>query len=277
MEDGLSSAMVLCGLPGALTTNLMRLLMLVALPGMHMGRSSYTERTARSKGAIALLGMTHFLPAIRSRAIMAVGNFDRNVFVNCPFDADYVSLLRPLLFTLFYLGYNPRIATERADSGEPRIAKIIQLIQESKFGIHDLSRIRSQKAGELFRLNMPFELGLDYGCKIYRGGRWKQKRCLILETERYRYQAAISDLSNSDIKEHDDRPDKIVRQVRNWLVQEDLKNGPSPTTIWYKFNDFMADLFDKLTKQNFSQEDIENLPITELSAHMKAWIENVQK
>ncbi len=31
--------------------------------------------------------------------------FERNVFVNCPFDTQYVPLLRPLLFTIIYLGF----------------------------------------------------------------------------------------------------------------------------------------------------------------------------
>jgi len=51
-------------------------------------------------------------------------SFENNVFINCPFDEDYFSLLRPLLFTIVYLGYNPKIATERADSGEARLFKI---------------------------------------------------------------------------------------------------------------------------------------------------------
>lgn len=204
---------------------------------------------------------------------MAAVSFQKNVFVNCPLDAEYVDLLRPMLFTLLYLGYNPRIATERTDSGEPRITKIIALIEESRFSIHDLSRIKARTAGELFRLNMPFELGMDYGCRTFHGAQWRRKKCLILESERYRYQAAISDLSNSDIKEHGDKPDKIVQQVRNWLVQEDLRNGPSPTKIWYDFNDFMAKLHDDLTAEGFSADDIQNLPSTELMGHMKRWID----
>ena len=36
--------------------------------------------------------------------------FDQNVFVNCPFDEEYLPLLRPLLFTIVYLGFRPRIA-----------------------------------------------------------------------------------------------------------------------------------------------------------------------
>ena len=65
-------------------------------------------------------------------------SFSKNVFINCPFDSDYVALLRPLLFTVLYLGYTPRIASERLDSGEPRIDKISELVQRSKFSIHDL-------------------------------------------------------------------------------------------------------------------------------------------
>jgi hypothetical protein len=53
---------------------------------------------------------------------------------------------------------------ERLDSGRPRIDKIISLIKESKYAIHDLSRLKAREAGEYYRLNMPFELGLDVGC-----------------------------------------------------------------------------------------------------------------
>ena len=77
-------------------------------------------------------------------------NFDRNVFINCPLDEEYFSLLRPLLFTIIYLGYNPRIALERSDSGEIRINKICELIQASQYSIHDLSRLKSAQTGEFF-------------------------------------------------------------------------------------------------------------------------------
>jgi len=66
--------------------------------------------------------------------------FDRNVFVNCPFDAEYTPILEAMLFCLIRLGLNPRIATERGDSGETRIDKILELVQSSRYSIHDLSR-----------------------------------------------------------------------------------------------------------------------------------------
>jgi hypothetical protein len=75
--------------------------------------------------------------------------FHKNVFINCPFDADYLSLLRPLLFTVIDLGFVPKIALESPDSGRPRIDRIIALVQQSKFAIHDLSRLQASKEGEL--------------------------------------------------------------------------------------------------------------------------------
>ena len=34
-------------------------------------------------------------------------DFEKNVFINCPFDSAYNSLLRPLLFTIIYFGLAP--------------------------------------------------------------------------------------------------------------------------------------------------------------------------
>ncbi|KQX34047.1 hypothetical protein ASD04_17550 [Devosia sp. Root436] len=198
--------------------------------------------------------------------------FETNVFINCPFDDDYLPLLRPLLFCILDLGFEPRIALETLNSAEPRITKIMRMIQESQFGIHDLSRLRAQAPGEFYRMNMPFELGLDVGCREFAGGVWASKKCLILEAERYRFQAAISDLSNSDIAVHGNEPADVVTEVRNWLnAQADL-NAVGPARIWGRFTDFMAANYDKMTANGFSDRDIVKLPIGELITHMKLWL-----
>ena len=77
--------------------------------------------------------------------------FDTNVFVNCPFDEEYLPLLRPLLFTVIHLGFTPRIALENLDSGAPRIQRIVSLIEESKYGVHDISRLKAERAGDYFQ------------------------------------------------------------------------------------------------------------------------------
>lgn len=202
-------------------------------------------------------------------------NFEKNVFVNCPFDREYLPLLQPILFTLVYLKFNPRIASERFDSGETRFSKICEIIQQSKYGIHDLSRIKAKKKGEYFRLNMPFELGLDIGCRIFNSKKFQTKRLLVLEEEKYRFQAALSDLSNSDIKSHENEATKVVQHVRNWFVENGIKSLPSPTTIWYSFTDFMKDLDDKRINDGFHGSDIYEMPIPEYIDYVKSWIKTL--
>lgn len=202
-------------------------------------------------------------------------DFSQNVFVNCPFDDDYVPMLRPLLFSVIYFGYNPRIASERFDSGEQRVQKICQLIQESKFSIHDISRMRSRKKNDVHRMNMPFELGLDIGCKLFKSGEAQNKICLIIEREKYEYHRALSDLSGVDIKEHDNNPEKLVRQIRNWFVNNSLVSGaPSGTVIWERFNEFMADFYRKRQDEGFRDEDLQMMPVREYMDFVKEWLRN---
>jgi hypothetical protein len=198
--------------------------------------------------------------------------FDKNVFINCPFDAEYIDILRPILFCVLALGFEPRIALERADGGENRIDKIVGLIQDSRFGIHDLCRLKAKRKGEYFRLNMPFELGMDFFCKKTGEAPHDTKKILILETERYRYQAALSDIAGSDIGVHKDDPLTACTEVRNFLAQE-LGNGtPGPSWIWARFNEFMADNYDDLTARGFSPDDIKNQPVGELIDCMREWV-----
>lgn len=200
--------------------------------------------------------------------------FEKTVFINCPFDDDYRQLLSALIFTVRYLGYNPRLSLERADSSDTRIRKIVEIIKESKFGIHDLSRIKSTEVDEHFRMNMPFELGIDYGAKVLsEAGDWTTKKILILEEEKYRYQKALSDLSGSDIKNHDNDPFKIIEAVRNWFLVEDDLDSDAPKHIWDQFNYFSADLADKLEAKGYDLDDIEKIPVPELMLHLNQWME----
>jgi hypothetical protein len=190
--------------------------------------------------------------------------FEKNVFINCPFDKEYYSILRPILFALVYLGFNPKIASASSDSGELRISKICELIQISKYSIHDLSRLRAGKKNEFYRLNMPFELGIEYGCRYYASDHLQEKKCLILEKERYDYMKAISDLSGVDIKSHGNEPLKVVRAIRNWFIETvGLRNVEGPSLIWYRFNEFANDFYTKRKTEGFTDEDLNMMPITE--------------
>ncbi|WP_395342272.1 hypothetical protein PN836_000550 [Ningiella sp. W23] len=198
--------------------------------------------------------------------------FDLNVFVNCPFDNEYRQTLLAMIFTLKHIGLKPRLSLERVDAAETRIDKIVNLIKQSKFGIHDLSRMVSQENNETFRMNMPFELGIDYACQKLSGLPWSKKQILILDIEKYRYQSAISDLSGSDIRSHNDDPMKAMIEVRDWfniILEQRIVSGKK---IWADYNDFQAELYDELIEKD-GHDSVEEVEIMEITQHMDRWLD----
>ena len=88
-------------------------------------------------------------------------SFEKSVFINCPFDKSYIDdILKPILYVLVKNGFNPRLSLEVSDSGQVRLQKITEIIKTCKYSIHDLSIVKSKKAKEFARMNMPFELEL---------------------------------------------------------------------------------------------------------------------
>ena len=200
-------------------------------------------------------------------------DFDRSVFVNCPLDEDYDRVLRAILFCLVRFGLRPRIATERSDASEHRISKILDLIQSSRYSIHDLCRCQARDAGEYYRLNMPFELGLDFGCRRYGGGRLKEKVILVLEEQLYRYQAAISDLAGSDIEAHHGDYQIAVRKVRNWLAGMPGFGGIGSARVLADYEDFQEWHIQRQRNRGFSDDDIRDYSTAELLSAMFDWRE----
>lgn len=201
-------------------------------------------------------------------------NFERNVFFNCPFDSDYEPIIRAVLFCLVRFGFKPRIATEQSNAAKPRIETICELIQASKYSIHDLSRCQASQANELFRLNLPYELGVDYGCQKFGGDPFSDKVILILEEKRFRYQAAISDLAGSDIESHDNNFEIAVRKVRNWLSNNipDISRVAA-SKVLSEYGDFQEWYIERQRAQGFLEQDIQDCPTSELLDEMLNWFD----
>lgn len=123
-----------------------------------------------------------------------------DVFINCPFDPDFTEVFRALVFCIYACQFRPRSAFELDDCGQLRLEKLYGLIEQCRYGIHDLSRTELDAANKLPRFNMPLELGLFLGAKRYGNAGQRLKRALILDIERRRYQKFISDLAGMDIK-----------------------------------------------------------------------------
>lgn len=197
--------------------------------------------------------------------------FESSLFINCPFDPDYVPLLHSLIFVVFECGLQPRLASEQADSGRVRIDKIRELIRSCRYSVHDISRIESLHPGDEPRFNMPFELGLDLGCRYYGAPDLRDKQCLILEKERYRYQRVLSDISGNDIRAHGGDPKVLMGEVRNWLRVVTDKPLPSGESLWASFSLFRIYLDDIFGRRQYSERDIEALEFVEYVGFIREW------
>jgi len=102
-------------------------------------------------------------------------NYARSVFVNCPFDDEYTPLFEAMIFTIFDCDFRPVCARERMNSAQMRLDKILGMIRDSQYSIHDLSRTTLDPRFSLPRFNMPFELGIAVGCSRFGAGKQRAK------------------------------------------------------------------------------------------------------
>jgi len=124
-------------------------------------------------------------------------------------------------------------------------------------------------------MNMPFELGIDYGCRVFGTAPFSEKKSLILEKDQHEFRKAISDISGVDIKRHDNQPAGVVRAVRDWFVETvGLRRVPSGSQIWSRFVKFTSDFYDKRLAAGFSDEDLSTMPIPEYIDFIRSWVKD---
>jgi hypothetical protein len=192
-----------------------------------------------------------------------------DVFINCPFDEAFAPTFRALIFAVLFCGFRPRSARELDDGGQTRIDKIYGLIEECRYGIHDLSRTELDPVHQLPRFNMPLELGLFLGAKRFGGKHQKAKRILILDFEQYRYQRFISDLAGMDIHGHGGDPLNALREARNWLANVSRRELPSADRVCRVYEAFLADLPELAAALEFQANDI---PYVDYERIVATWL-----
>jgi hypothetical protein len=194
---------------------------------------------------------------------------DRDIFINCPFDERYKEQLNALLFTIYQCGFYPRCALEVVDSGQLRFQTICQLILNSPYAIHDLSRIELDQSSQLPRFNMALELGVFLGANLLSE---RQKPCLVMDTERYRYQRFCSDLSGFDHSAHGGDILQLICVVRDWLrahlEQEEMI--PGGEYIFGRYKTFLAKLPELCAR---AHQNAKSLTFHELKSFMEGWIQ----
>lgn len=174
----------------------------------------------------------------------AARDFDQNVFLNCPFDNTFKPLFDAAIFAVQIAGFTPHCSLEASNAGQARLEKIMDIIAQCRYGIHDLSRTELG-ANKLPRFNMPLELGLDLGCRRYGRGRLADKRLLVLDSKARRYQSFISDIAGQDIESHSGKADLLIRRIRDWLSTESkIPTIPGGAYIFSRYRAFREDLPD---------------------------------
>ena len=109
--------------------------------------------------------------------------------------------------SLVCTGQTPRSVLEIPPSAD-RLERILQLLGDCAFSLHDLSRVEVSPRG-LPRFNMPFELGLAAALAIRKDSRQIQTgrhQFRLLEARSNRVQRSLSDLNGYEAFIHHARP-----------------------------------------------------------------------
>jgi len=169
--------------------------------------------------------------------------YEQNVFINCPFDDAYKPLFDAVVFAVQICGFRPRCALEARNAGQARLERIMNIISECKYGVHDISRTELDKTSSLPRFNMPFELGLDLGARRYGSSQHRSKRLLVMDRNSHRYQKFLSDLAGLDVVPHSEKTKNIVRHVRDWLsLESENPHLPGGLYIYKRYQLFQREL-----------------------------------
>ena len=205
----------------------------------------------------AVVGSSHRPPRPPRRKH---ADYDVNVFINCPFDDDYEPLFRAMIFTIFSCGFIPQCAKGESNQNL-RFQRIIELVGECRYGLHDLSRI---EMGAMPRNNMPLELGVFIGCLRFGSAYDYQKEYLILDSDKHRYNQHTSDVKADDAEYHNNKPTEVIERVRDWLAGRPFRDRSQliPGADWlieryYRFEKeaptLCTDLFLTFGKLKFNE------------------------
>lgn len=184
-------------------------------------------------------------------------DYDDSVFVNCPFDSQYKPVFNAIVFTIILCGFRARCALEIDDDSQPRIEKFFSIIERCRFGVHDLSRTELDDHSQLPRFNMPLELGMFLGVKRCGGRVQRQKTCLVLDTERYRYQKFMSDIAGQGIQAHGGEQRRAIAAVRNWLRTASGRTLPGGAEVFRRYQ-----LFERALPQVCRHAELDPAEVT---------------
>ena len=168
--------------------------------------------------------------------------YERQVFINCPYDDDYRPLLKAAAFAVHACGFRARLALEDVGARQGRLERLTAIIADCGLAIHDISRVEVDSKSALPRFNMAFECGVYFGASRFGTGRQRRKDYLLLDAVPDRHRRTLSDLSGVDPRIHRNEPERMIRCVRDFLATKTERRPAGPAELVTLFRAFNADL-----------------------------------
>jgi hypothetical protein len=159
------------------------------------------------------------------------------VFLNIPYDSKFQRLFLAYISGISAFGLVPR-ATLEITSSARRLDRILALLGDCRYSIHDLSRVElDRQAPSTPRFNMPFELGLAVSHEAIsnRAHGW-----FVFESVNRRLLKSLSDLNGTDPYIHDGTIAGVFRELRNIFLRP--LRQPSVQQMWEIYRDIRGKL-----------------------------------
>lgn len=165
----------------------------------------------------------------------------RDVFLNVPYDPSFERLYLAFIAGVNAFGFVAH-ATLEIPGSKRRLDRILDLIRECNYSLHDLSRVQLDRRKPVTpRFNMPFELGLAVAWdKLGKKGRnW-----FVFESLPYRLSKSLSDLGGTEAYIHGGTVSGVFRELCSAFVRE--KRQPTVNQMWAIYRDLRGSLPDIL-------------------------------
>ncbi len=157
---------------------------------------------------------------------------EKSVFLNVPYDPQFSDLCLAYIAGIACFGLTPR-ATLEIPGGARRLDRILELIGNCEFSIHDLSRVQLNRSRPSTpRFNMPFELGLTVARQKLKD---PNHTWFVFEAARFRAAKSLSDLSGTDIYIHNGTIRGVFQQLCHAFIDEEQRPSVSEMMAVYRY------------------------------------------
>lgn len=164
-----------------------------------------------------------------------------SVFLNIPYDSGFENLFLAYIAAISAFGFTPR-ATLEIPFGQRRLDRILMLIRQSKYSVHDLSRVQlDRNSPRTPRFNMPFELGLTVALEK---SAHPEHEWVVCESVLRRINKSLSDLDGTDAYIHGGNIRGVFREMGNAFVGTERQ--PTVTEMMQVYRVLRAQLKDIL-------------------------------